>query len=277
MTRLKSLLRLITPPIILMLRQRLVKATPEWEYIPDGWQHQDPAIKGWAQTSVLNAYISRWKDFEASIQGTKPFGASPEAIEQQSTNLSFHNLMMSYAYALTLASIGKSSLTMLDWGGGIGHYHLITRILRSDLSVDYHCADFAIFADYGRSLFPQAHFYGNDDWKNRLYQFVLASGSLHFAEDWRDILRSLAGVTEEHLFVTRVPLVHRVPSYVMVQRPYQYGYDTEYLGWCLNRGEVLDAASQAGLTLVREFVVENAPYIHKAPEQPDYWGFLFRK
>jgi hypothetical protein len=77
--------------------------------------------------------------------------------------------------------------------------------------------------------------------------------------------------------VTRLPIVHQAPSYVMVQRPYQYGYNTEYLGWCLNRAEFLQCAQKTGLKLIREFVVEQLPPVHRAPEQPEHWGFLFRK
>jgi hypothetical protein len=63
----------------------------------------------------------------------------------------------------------------------------------------------------------------------------------------------------------------------MVQRPYQYGYDTEYLGWCFNKYEFLDTAKSIGLFLVREFFAQESSLIHNAPEQPIYYGFLFKR
>jgi hypothetical protein len=107
------------------------------------------------------------------------------------------------------------------------------------------------------------------------YDFVLASASFQYSQDWKLALKGLAKATDGYLLITRIPIVHQVPGYVIVQRPYQYGYDTEYLGWCLNRDEFLDTAKDLGLNLVREFVAQASPFVHHAPEQPEYLGFLF--
>src|SRR5262249_4113572 len=108
------------------------------------------------------------------------------------------------------------------------------------------------------------------------YDFVLSSSSLQYARDWRATLRGLARATGGHLFITSLPTVGHVPSFVFVQRPHRFGYETEYLGWCLNRGELIEAAGACGLTLLREFVIGHQPLIHGAPEQTQYYGFLFQ-
>ena len=77
------------------------------------------------------------------------------------------------------------------------------------------------------------------------------------------------------MFITRLPIVHQVASYVMVQRPYEYGYNTEYLGWCLNKDEFLQYATSINLILIKEFVIGENPVIYNAPESCQYWGFLF--
>ena len=64
-------------------------------------------------------------------------------------------------------------------------------------------------------------------------------------------------------------------SFVVVQRPYVHGYDTEYPGWFLNRAEFLAAADGLGMRLVREFLIQERPFVPDAPEQADYRGFLF--
>ena len=69
--------------------------------------------------------------------------------------------------------------------------------------------------------------------------------------------------------------MQKTSSYVMVQRPYKYGYDTEYLGWCLNRQEFLNITSSLGLTLIREFIAQDSEFVYSAPEQPKYFSFLF--
>ena len=87
----------------------------------------------------------------------------------------------------------------------------------------------------------------------------------------------LARATTGLLYITGLPLVLNVPSFVFVQRARRFGYDTEYLAWSLNRAEFLAAAAGAGLRLEREFVVGYSPTIAGAPEQNHYRGFLFRR
>src|SRR5207244_1157808 len=86
----------------------------------------------------------------------------------------------------------------------------------------------------------------------RRYDLVLSSSSLHCSEDWRGTLAGLARATAGYLYLTRVPLARRAPSFVVLQRAQRHGYGTEYLGWVLNRDELLGAAREAGLELVRE-------------------------
>lgn len=281
--RFRDLIKLITPPILITMVKGVFNRWPnkavEWQYIPEGWgiAQTDHAIKGWNVKAVLEAYQKKWPDFIKSLEGPQPLGFSPETTKPHDVSLTVHNLIMSYAYALTLASRKKSSISLLDWGGGIGHYYLISRALFPNLEIDYHCKDVPILADYGQSIFPNAHFYSEDASINRSFDFVLASSSLHYSEDWKSVLRTLAHTTGGYLFVTRLPVVHKAGSFVFVQRPYAFGYNTEYLGWCLNRNEFLNAAEQNHLFLEREFITGEAPIIYKAPEPCEYRGFLFSR
>ena len=281
--KLQALLRPFVPPIAAELvngwRRRFgARGKPEWEYVPDGWlaAQRDVAIKGWNVAAVLDAYKAKWPMFVKSLEGGQPFGISPEAIDLSTFDLAAHNTMMSYGYALALAARNTQRLTMLDWGGGIGHYYLISRALIPGLTIDYTCKDLPLLATYGQSLFPDARFCTDDTCLDRRYDFVLASSSLQYSPEWQTTLRNLAAVSE-YLFVTLLPTVTTSPSYVFVQRPYRYGYDTEYLGWCLNRSDVLHCALDAGVELVREFIIGARPPIHRAPAPCEYRGFLFRR
>lgn len=53
------------------------------------------------------------------------------------------------------------------------------------------------------------------------------------------------------------------------------GYDTEYVGWFLNRRELIASIEGHGLRLTREFLVDQCPDVPDAPEQAFYRGFLF--
>jgi putative methyltransferase (TIGR04325 family) len=279
----KQAVKSVTPPLALEsaksarhLAQRLLgrQQVIEWEYIPEGWQRQqhDARIKGWDEESVLHAYLEKWPRFVKSLQGTAPLNLSPESSVPDVVS---HNILMSYAYVLALSSRNKNMMKMLDWGGGMGHYYLLSQALVPNLKIDYHCKDVPLLAEHGRKLFPEAHFYSDDSCFEQQYDFVLASTSLHYSQDWSSTLNKLAQSTKNYIFVTQLPVVEQAASFVFVQRPYQYGYNTEYLSWCLNKGEFLRCATQSGLQLLREFVVGHRPPIHNAPEQCEYRGFLF--
>ncbi len=275
---LKRLIKLITPPLFIQFgKAALRRGKPEWEYVPEGWKTTDPNIKGWNVQSVLDAYIAKWPAFVNQLKDTAPFGMSPEADAEHRTDLAFHNVIMSYGYALGAAARGKTTISMLDWGGGIGHYYRISKALYPDLDIRYHCKDLPLLANYGQQLFPEARFYSDDTALNQQYDFALASSSLQYARDWHGTLSGLAQATTGYLFITRLPIIHHTDSFVVVQRAYAYGYNTEYLGWCINRSQLLGCAHAAGLELVREFVIEYPPPIYHAPERCDYWGFLFKR
>ncbi len=279
---LKKKLKYVAPPLLLDLARHLKrvirKERPEWEYLPQGWQtaQTDPAIKGWNVEAVLQAYKARWPGLVKQLETVQPFSVSPETLANQAHDTVYHNTVMSYGYVLGRVAQHKTAISMLDWGGGIGYYNLLSRALLPDLELDYHCKEVSLLAQYGQELFPQAHFYSDDNWLTRSYDFVLASSSLHYAQDWAATLADLARITAGYLFVTRLPIIQTDSSYVMVQRPYRYQYNTEYLGWCLNHHEFLQQAESSGLKLLREFVTGEQPIIYRAPEQPIYYGFLFK-
>lgn len=283
----KQLIRDLVPPFLWRTLSKLwhMLGTPcshpdkiqEYEYMPQGWQtaQTNPKIKGWNVPEVLEAYKAKWPNFVQSLEEKRPFGLPPDSCESHHPDVTYHNAIMSYAYALTLASRQKDSLSLLDWGGCLGHYYLISKSLLPDVDMDYHCKDVPVLTEYGRTLLPHAHFYTDESCLTRKYDLVLVSASLHYSEDWRSTLKGLAQATGAYLFVSSLPVVQKSPSYVFIQRPYQYGYNTEYLGWCLNRQEFLGFAATVGLALVREFIIGYRPFIYRAPEQDEYRGFLF--
>lgn len=273
-------LREVTPPMVWRGLLRVYNSyRPHLEYLPEGWEGH-PEIKGWDDRSVLDTQVEHWPEFLRSIEGANPLDVGTRAYPPGRTDLSYlvrQNVFMIYGYILALASRKKDALSMLDWGGAFGHYYPVGRALVPDVRIEYHCKDFPALAEHGRTLFPEARFYTDESCLDRKYDLVYASGSFQYTRDWSELFGKLAGATGEFLAVNRIPIVDGVPSFVFVQRAYAYGYDTEYLGWCFNRNELLEAARAAGLVAVREFLYEPLGFINAAPEQPQYRGFLFRK
>jgi hypothetical protein len=77
--------------------------------------------------------------------------------------------------------------------------------------------------------------------------------------------------------VTRSPFVEQHNDFVVVQRPYKYGYMTEYPGWFVNVSRFVQFVESRGLQLEREFMLDERPWVANAPEQCRYRGFLFKK
>src|SRR5206468_2207024 len=135
---------------------------------------------------------------------------------------------------------GRERLSLLDWGGGIGHYGVLSEALMPEVPVDYYCKDLPVLCAAGRETYPRGKFIeSEEECLGRSYDVVLCSNAIQYSRDWRQTLRFLAGVTGGYLYLARVPVVRSSASFVVVQRPHAAGYRTEYPGWFLNRGELL--------------------------------------
>jgi putative methyltransferase (TIGR04325 family) len=254
---------------------------PEWEHVPEGWARaeSDPRVKGWNVEAIADAYRSKWPSYLAALEGAKPLGVYHEVVSGDAVSAydhSAHNMLVSYAYVLARAAHGKDRISILDWGGGIGHYYPLSTAVLPGVEIDYHCKDVPVLCELGRELFPDARFYDDDSCLDGRYDLVLASGALQYAVDWRSTLGALARAAAGHLYVTRLPIAKESPSFVVVQRAYAYGYDTEYLGWVINRQDLLAEANGAGAELQREFLLSALFDAAGAPERPtEHRGYLF--
>jgi hypothetical protein len=170
----KEFAKLFVPPVAVGLFRRIrsrvkgggatlqpVQENIEWEYIPEGWAYAGthPEVKGWNVQDVLEIYKQKWPRFVATVQGTGPLGVAHESDLASREDIASHNTMMAFAYALALAAHRKDTLSLLDWGGGIGHYCLLAQALLPDVHIEYHCKDAPLLAEYGAQLFPKQYLY----------------------------------------------------------------------------------------------------------------------
>jgi putative methyltransferase (TIGR04325 family) len=192
------------------------------------------------------------------------------------TEVTAHNVVMSFAYVLARCAQQQEELSVLDWGGALGHYHALARALLPDVRFDYHVKELPAVCEEGRRISPEVTFYEDDSCLEREYDLVVASGSIQYG-DWADTLAQLASASARYLFVTRVPLADTSETFAVVQRAHRYGYDTEYIGWVLNADEFRQVACDAGLRLVREFFLVDPFEVPGAPEPVRHGGFLFER
>jgi len=249
----------------------------QWEYAKSGWE-TELYSSGWNVESVADAQKARWDRFAASLQGCGPLTLNHEDPAINSGLLRDHNTNITFAYVLAMAAQHKQAISILDWGGGIGHYCLLGHAVVPDITLDYYCCDLPLLCQVGREKVPQAKFFEDATacWA-RSYDLVLASSSLWYEHDWHDLVKKLVQSTKHYLFITKMVFIERLHSFVAIQRPWAVGYQTEYLCWVLNRAEFVDYVCSLNMSLIREFLICSGPRIHRAPEQGDYRGFLFRK
>jgi putative methyltransferase (TIGR04325 family) len=225
----------------------------------------------------LEAQKAKWPQFRKAVQGIGPLGVAHEAISPTAHDHAAHNTIMAFGYVLALTAHGKERISLLDWGGGVGHYSLISRALLPGVEIDYHCKDVDLLCRGGRELVPDGSFHERDQGcLDRKYDLVLASGSLQYSEYWKPVVQRLSSAAGSYLYITRLPIVESAASFVVLQRPQRYGYQTAYQGWFLNRSDFLDHLQRLDMQLMREFLIQEKPTVSGAPEQAEYRGFLFR-
>jgi len=254
--------------------------TVEWEYLPGGFHTETSrlVVRGWSAAEVANSYESGLAEYLRRVGGSEPLGFWYEGGMSSAHDLVVpHNIHMSYAYAFATAARGRSHVRMLDWGGALGQYRALTRALFPDVSLDYLCKETPELVRAAREALPEIRFTSDVGCLEEHFDFILASSSLHYEQDWQALVGRLAEATTGYLYITRLPTVLHTPSFVFIQRPYRAGYNTEYLGWCINREELLNQCQRCGLELVREFVLGENPEIDFAPEANQYRGYLLHR
>jgi putative methyltransferase (TIGR04325 family) len=270
----KTIERLLPPLLSDAIRYRL----SEWEYLPDGWPPNDVDANGWDAESVAAAQEEHWPVLVRNVTGTGPLGVSHLPSQVTREHRGDHNAMMSYGYVLARVARNRDTVSILDWGGGIGHYYSYSKALLPELGLDYHCYEVPALCRLGRTVLPAAHFHeGTDTLAGSRFDLVISSSSLHYFRLWRETACALADRTEQFLHVARLQTVESSPSFVVRQRPYGQPYNTEFVSWFINRRELIECIERAGLELVREFVFAEDWKVKGAPEQGECRGFLFKR
>jgi putative methyltransferase (TIGR04325 family) len=281
---LKRFVRAVTPPFLVdatrTLRRRLRRSsTPEWEFVPDGWARAGAHTRGWDVDSVLDAYRTKLPAVRQAVIGPGPIGfATSAAWPMGEPTVSGQNTLLAFAYSLALASRHKNHVSVLDWGGGLGYFSLLSRaFLPDDVELEYHCKEAPLVCRYGREALPEITFWEDESCLAREYDFVVASSSLQYYERWTELLPRLAEASRNYLFLTRLPVVFECPSFVTLQRALGHRFESEFASWVFNRQEVIDTAAGPGMELVREFLLFGQPQIAGSPEQVQMRAYLFAR
>lgn len=268
MNTLRLLLIAATPPALWMLgsaiNRRRRRSVDHYEYAPRGWN--TPLPDGQTSEGYWTAFIARERlAVEQLIARVK--AGRPEPL----TGERFKHL--AYGYVIALAASLQRRIAVLDYGGNLGDYFWLARKMVPDTPLDYHCRELPAIAAAGREVTPDVTWHVDDACLDRQYDLVMFSSSLQYLPEWQRQLRLAAAATRHYLFLSDVPTVRDVPTYMATERS---GGVTN-LHYQLNETEILQTVEAAGLRIVREFAMGAYPLVAQAPEQPTCKGWLFRR
>ena len=259
---LKALLRSLTPPKLLSpVGETAPTATPQTWVKLDAWPN---VVSTWAYVSGEgNGAIekAREEDRNAEEQGfTAP---QPSEIVRA--------YMLAFAFAAARAADGKTSLSVLDFGGGLGLYSTVARLALTNKSVDYTVQELPAIAKAGILARPSVRFISDEQQLAAAYDLVFAQGSLQYVKNWREQLAKLASHSGPWLYLARV-LVLKSPTVVV----HQSIPGDQFAFWCWNEAELLDFAASIGLALVQTIQFRDAyAQIAEVEEVPRMSGYLF--
>jgi putative methyltransferase (TIGR04325 family) len=247
------------------------------DYAPEGWSGNAAIADAWSDQAIADAQERHWPTLVRNLEGAGPLGVAHFPWSLGREDRIHHNTMMSYGYVLARAAKNRDSFSILDWGGGAGHYYLYSKTLLPEVTFDYHCFEVPPLCDAGKRLLPEVRFYSDEtSLRGKTFDLVISSSSLHYFENWRETAGKLACSSREFLYVARLQTVFSGPSFVAVHKPNREGYG-QFVSWCLNRQELVTCLEGAGMELLREFVYANSWVVRGAPERAETRGFLFRK
>ena len=245
------------------LKRRLFLSADHFEYAPEGWATPVPS-----PDEFWSSFLPQERStYEALITRMRA-GQSPLTTQSNETSK-----YLSYAFVLALASRDHHTLSVLDYGANLGEYYWIGRAVVPEIDLDYHCRELPGVSAAGRMLNPTVTWHSDDRCLSRTYDLVMFGSSLECLPNWHETLRDAAASTERYLFISAVPTVRTVASFVGRQRT---GGKIHLLN-LLNQSELIAAIEGAGLRLLHEFAIGGHLMIANAPEQPRRTGWLFER
>jgi hypothetical protein len=108
---------------------------PEWQCLPEGWRTSDPRVTGWNVDSIVETQRAKWPEVLRLVSDTGPLPVHLWARDLSRPGAAASTVLMAFAYALARAAWKKDRVTLLDWGGGVGHYKLVSQALFPRLKI----------------------------------------------------------------------------------------------------------------------------------------------
>ena len=248
------------------VRRVLSPSAHRLEFAPNGWSTELP--NGAASQDYWIHFMARER---AACEALIARVRAGESI--LSADADERVKRVTFGQVIEITGRGKPRLSVLDVGGNFGDYYWIGKALVPGIELEFHCRELPAIAEAGRQINPVVSFHTGDECFERPHDLVMFSSSLQYLPHWQDVLGRAARAARGFLFLSDVPAVQFVPSYIAAE----HADGAATLQHMINRTEIIDAATRAGFHLVREFDMGPHPQVANAPEQPVCVGWLFQR
>ena len=247
---LKFFLRQLTPPIVTSLYHSIRR--PGFllggglRNVGSSWPTDRTA--DWNNGSLFVEKITAWDAVSSKLSDKGPLGFSfddPNPLCRN--NVSCSNLYMSYAYSLAKAARGKNNLKVLDYGGALGQYYLLSNSLFPEISFDYHCKEIEEAVKIGLKKLPKIKWHISDDCLYDNYDFIHIGSSLQYAEKWKEKLEAMCAAATSYIFLGRTPITKNSQTFCAKQMPKRIPF------WVFNEQELFGFFKAHCFELYREF------------------------
>lgn len=260
----------ILPPFVADLlrdaRHWLLPAAEGITFTAQGWQTPLPPNKGYESEAVIASDLEEWHSKWVPYQ--RQIALSPSA-PLPGDPATWANL----ACTLAVAAHGRRSLRVLDYGGGLCPLRIVAQAILPQVKLEFHCKEVPALACIGRTLHPEVTWHDDDACLEQAFDLIVFGCVLQYCRDWASLVQRAARAARGHVYIADLAVVMDSESYVAVQRI----RDASLLMLQVNRCELIEATSAAGLRPVREFPRREHQRIVGAPERPTYFSCLYER
>jgi putative methyltransferase (TIGR04325 family) len=126
----------------------------------------------------------------------------------------------------------KGGITILDFGGGLGLTYLqLSQLFHQKDIIEYHIIDNEKIKLEGQKIFGEHMklLYFQTDIPNKQFDIIHMNSSLHYVENWTQLIKQLFLLKHKFLIITDAP-IGNIPTFVTTQNL----YDSKVPVWFLN-------------------------------------------
>jgi putative methyltransferase (TIGR04325 family) len=270
----RKVARLLLPPVLMHACRKMRSNTHEWRALApnSSW----PSGSGWSDPKVVAVQKSKWNRLLEKAEGTRVLDFNPEAnVEDWRNDLYAQGHWYMIAYALSRTA-KNGHCRMIDYGSGLGQFGVILRALLPEIELEYVGIDLPEVIAEARVCNTKGAFYSSEEYRDiQPADFMLASSSLQYNENWEEQLALLAGLSLSRFFITRTLVTDGDSDFICVQNPGAVGYGAEYAGWVFSEKSLPRAMKRLGFELEREMLIWPGPIISGHAERVVFKGYLF--